>query len=68
MGRRKTYEEKSLKEVRYQCTRYCGNLNVSSVSIKYITLSSQIQYALCTECEIPKDEIIKIIGIYNNSK
>ena len=34
---------------------------------KILTLSSQIQYVLCTDCAMSQADIIKIIGFYNHS-
>ena len=42
--------DKPTKKGKTQRTRDCENSNGSSRSGKWLTLFSQIQYTLCTEC------------------
>ena len=37
------------------------------VQVKRLTLSSQIQSALCTYCVMSQEDITKLIGLYNKS-
>ena len=56
------------QKVRSQRTIDGENSNVKSGSGKSLTMSSQINSALCTDFGISHDDITKIIGIYNQSK
>ena len=46
----------------------CENSTGNSGSGKSLTLSSHMQYALCTDCGISQAGITKMIGLYNHSK
>ena len=58
---RKIEEDRTLKKGRYQRTRDCDNSTGNSGSVKSLTLSSKMQSALCTDCEISQAQIKKIL-------
>ena len=64
---KKIDEERRLQKVRSQCTRDCEKSTRSSWSGRCLTIYSNIQSALCTDCIMPHTETTEIIGTYNQS-
>ena len=62
---KKKSRRESYKKGKSKRTRDGKKSTINSGSGKSLTLYSQIQYSLCTKCEMYQANITKIIGLYN---